>query len=294
MTEEAEQGALKLDIDTSLLRVDQCRHGTFLSLKSDVYIGKSLAEYGEWGESEVNLLAQLLRPDDIVIDAGANIGTHTIAFARIVGPRGRVYAFEPQPRIHQILTANVVLNGLSHVTPINSGLSDETGWIAFPELQYGGTANFGGISLEMVDDFARKSAATRRQKVAVAPLDEILSLDRLRLIKADIEGMEAEMLRGARQTIERLRPALYLECREPDEAGKIMHELEGLEYSCFWHLSHAFNPENWRGAAQEEWSKITDVNLLCVPPNITVQGMTPATGPEDHPRITLAAKQKQS
>ena len=283
-----------LAINNDILRFDRCRHGSFLSLRSDQYIGRSLAEYGEWGEGEITFLSQLLRPGDVVIDAGANVGTHSVAFARKVGPRGRVYAFEPQPVIHQILSANVVINGLSQVITLNSGLSDRQGSIEFPELNYGARANFGGFSLEKIGKLADRSTAPRRVKIATAPLDEVLTLDSLRLIKADVEGMEAAMLRGAHATLKRLRPALYLECNTPDEVTGILAALDGLDYNAYWHVTPVFNRENWRGATQDVFDNIANLNMLCVPSAVEVKGLPVASGPGDHPKTTSARRKPAS
>ena len=62
----------------------QCRHGRMVFLKHDVYIGRSLELYGEYSESEAEVFTQLLRPGDVVIEAGANIGAHTVHIANLV------------------------------------------------------------------------------------------------------------------------------------------------------------------------------------------------------------------
>src|SRR3954465_1933985 len=90
----------------------QTRHGQMLVNRHDVYIGRSLELYGEWSEGEIDLFRQVLRPGMVVADAGANIGTHTVARAQMVAPNGVVYAFEPQRIVFQTLAANVALNSL--------------------------------------------------------------------------------------------------------------------------------------------------------------------------------------
>ena len=91
------------------------RRGRFYVNLFDEFIGKSLRRYGEWAESELELLERYIKPGDVIVDIGANIGTHTVAFAQLVGPRGLVIAFEPQARIFQLLCANVVANDLGNV-----------------------------------------------------------------------------------------------------------------------------------------------------------------------------------
>jgi hypothetical protein len=74
---------------TELLR--DCLHGNYLVLKNDMYIGRSLREYGEWSQLEVSqVYAHYARPGSVVVDAGANIGAMTVPLAKMVGPAGQV------------------------------------------------------------------------------------------------------------------------------------------------------------------------------------------------------------
>src|ERR1041385_6647627 len=74
-------------------RVKDCRYGKMIYNANDMYIGRALELYGEYCQGEADLFAQIVRPGDIVIDAGANIGGHTVFFARAVAPGGYVFAF---------------------------------------------------------------------------------------------------------------------------------------------------------------------------------------------------------
>ena len=85
------------------LNLKACRHGLMLYFNTDLYVGDSITKYGEWAEVETELFSKLVQPGMTVVEAGANIGTHTLALANMVGPAGRVYAFEPQRRIFQLL-----------------------------------------------------------------------------------------------------------------------------------------------------------------------------------------------
>src|SRR5260370_9715023 len=74
----------------------QCRHGMMLYNVNDQFQGKMLDKYGEYSEGEVDTFAQLLKPGMGAVEVGANIASPTAAIARMVGPQGRVLAFEPQ------------------------------------------------------------------------------------------------------------------------------------------------------------------------------------------------------
>ena len=94
------------------MRLAACRHGTMLFNAGDIYIGASLAAYGEFSEGEVALFRQLLRPGMTALDVGANIGAFTLPMARLVGATGRVIAWEPQRIVVQTLCANLALNAI--------------------------------------------------------------------------------------------------------------------------------------------------------------------------------------
>src|ERR1700759_4504087 len=99
-------------VENRYLGVKRCRHGGFMFNRNDAYIGRSLDLYGEWCDFEIQLLSRFINPGDTVVDVGANIGTHTVAFANLVGAGGVVPAFEPQRRLFQMLSGNVALNAL--------------------------------------------------------------------------------------------------------------------------------------------------------------------------------------
>src|SRR6185503_18246577 len=99
------------------LEIYQTRDGPMMAFRHDVYIGRSLELYGEFSPSERELLGQLVKPGGVLVEVGANIGAHTIALARACAP-GKLYAFEPQQRVFQVLCANLALNGVTNVVAL--------------------------------------------------------------------------------------------------------------------------------------------------------------------------------
>jgi FkbM family methyltransferase len=95
------------------IEIYQCRHGVMAHFAADQCVGLSLREYGEWAEDEIALLAPYVSTGATVLDVGANVGTHTLAFARLAGPTGRVLAIEGHPETFALLSYNVVENGHS-------------------------------------------------------------------------------------------------------------------------------------------------------------------------------------
>ncbi len=195
------------------LFVKTCKHGSFLLSKHDLHVSKHLEVYGEWAEQELQLFFSIIKPGDVVLDVGANIGAFTVPLARAVGPTGRIHAFEPQRVIYQRLTANVAINGLYNVHTYLSAVGNHTSTINVPSIDYSYDANFAAISLLDV------SFGSSFETVPVFALDEIDFTNKdsatrnncPSLVKIDVELMERYVLQGARSLVNRCKPILYVE-----------------------------------------------------------------------------------
>ena len=113
----------------------------------DAYIGATLERYGEFSPDEAALLAALLEPGDVAIDAGANIGCLTMAMARKVGGQGCIHAFEPRPALFALLQANLALNRLDNVSAHRAALGERSGRQAIAPLDTRRPGNFGEAAL---------------------------------------------------------------------------------------------------------------------------------------------------
>jgi FkbM family methyltransferase len=211
----------------------------------DTFVGRALVEVGEYSWAEVQLLGGLLRPASVVVEAGAHIGAITVPLARKCA---RVIAFEPQRLVHQMLCANLVLNGVVNVWAVQAALGAEDAQIMCPLPAMEGFQNTGGVSL----------AGAKDGELVVCRKVDTLGLPRVDLIKADVEEMELEVLKGARETIRRDRPVLYLESNIGTD--QLLSELDGLGYSAFWHFPPILTEKR-----QGEDRLVISFNLLCLP-----------------------------
>ena len=250
-----------------------CRHGKILFLTHDKFIGRSLDVYGEFSELEAVLFSQILRPGYVVVEVGANIGAHTINIAKLVGPKGMVLAFEPQRIIFQILCANVMLNDLLNVRTYHAAVGREAGVLKVPPLDYAAENNFGGVSLQ---------DAIAGEDVPLISLDS-LKLPALHLLKVDVEGMEEEVLSGARRIIAQHRPLMYVENDRRKNSARLIRLIDELGYDMWWHLPYLFNPDNYNKVSHNIFGDIVSVNLFCVPKGLPVNltGSRKVQGPED-------------
>ena len=75
-------------VENRHIAIKNCRHGLFMYSRNDAFVGRGLDLYGEWCDFEIQAIRPHVKPGDTVIDVGANIGTHTVAFANMAGPTG--------------------------------------------------------------------------------------------------------------------------------------------------------------------------------------------------------------
>jgi FkbM family methyltransferase len=234
------------------LRMKRCRYGTMLYAATAPYIGRSFDLYGEYSEAEAAVFRQLAAPGTCVVDAGANIGAHTLVFAGAVGPAGIVIAAEPQRVAVQILNANLALNGIVNTRVLACALGDEVGTIQIPAPDPSRPV-LGTVSV-----------GHGMERVRIVTIDS-LRLRRCDFIKVDVEGFECQVLRGARETVGRTRPLLYVENDRVARSGELLRLLTELGYACHPHAPPLFNPMNFFGNPENVFGGIASRNLLCVP-----------------------------
>lgn len=146
-----------------------------------------------------DFLRRYLRPDDIFVDVGANIGYLTITGAKAVGPNGKVFSFEPHPRVFRYLKENVALNGLSNVTVRNLAIGNTDGTVDLLECPVDDTQNC----------VAHGKGAVA---IPIVSLDDALPHEEaVALLKIDVEGYEKFVLEGAGRLLWSVR-CIYFEC----------------------------------------------------------------------------------
>ena len=223
---------------------------------NDAYIGRSFDLYGEFSEAEVALFRGLVAPGQTALDVGANIGAHTLALARLVGPTGRVLAFEPQRIAYYSLCGNVVQNNLDQVECRQAAVGAATGAIDVPLLDHRREHNFGGV------DLSRDYGAAPSDRVPVVRIDD-LGLAACHFIKVDVEGMERQALEGAVETIRRFKPLLYVEDDRAEKSDALRELIDSLGYEMYSHRPPLFNPDNFARNAENVFGNIVSLNLYC-------------------------------
>jgi FkbM family methyltransferase len=167
------------------------------------FIGWYIYYRGIFEPALLKLVYERLRPDMTFLDIGANIGLYSIVSSLKVGESGKVYAFEPQPNLANIIQQNATLNNLNNITINNCALSDKSGTMElyFPDPKNDGEATLGRLTSNSVSNIS----------VDVKTLDDLYEKSQLFLktdyaIKIDIEGAELLALNGGRGIFQQKLP----------------------------------------------------------------------------------------
>jgi len=241
------------------------KHGCLNFLSSDLYIGKSLKQYGEYSEIELSILLSLINKKDVVFDIGSNIGAFTIPIAKKVGKLGTVFSFEPQNLIHEIQKENIDENNIKNIKLYQAGISDKPSQVKLCLIDYSMEDNFGGVSLiqSNLNPFYPENNDPKQQ-INMITLDSFLFLKKCNFIKIDVENMEINVLRGGRKFLEKFRPILWMENHRifPNKVNKFLLD---REYDIYWVLSTLYNPKNFFRSGLNLFPNICSENILAIP-----------------------------
>lgn len=183
-------------------------------------------------------MATILGEGDLVLDIGANIGNHTLYLAKVCGCS--VIAFEPNRMLSSSLSESVSLNQLEeYITVINKGVGAKRAQATFAKLN---PSNLGAQSLKLQTDEDLK-IGFEDLVMEVIPLDSMTFPKHVKAIKIDVEGMEIDVLEGAKDIIERDRPSLFIESQDEQQFNAIYSFLEKWGY-IYWFTYNA-TPTNW-------------------------------------------------
>lgn len=175
-------------------------------------------------------LRRLLAPGHVFYDVGANVGFFTLVGARLVGPGGRVVAFEPVPRCARAVARNIELNGFAHAEIREEAVGAAAGRARLLVV--------GETSWSHLESTGRHADVRDEIDVAVVSVDGLVAAGEIPppdVLKIDTEGAELQALHGARETIARHRPAIVCELHDTnadfvalmDELGYATTNLDG-------------------------------------------------------------------
>lgn len=204
----------------------------------DVLLGNdnSLCLYvcGSFEPNEFAFLERVLRPGMVFVDVGANDGYYTLFAAQRVGRSGRVLSVEPSTRERANLARNIARNGLTNVTvvPVALGAACGTAELRLAQSAHSGHNTLGRFANDSVQ-------AESVEQVNVRTLDSLtgdVALNRIDVMKIDVEGAEANVIAGARTVLAATRPLIVLEISDKalrgqgSDAQRLIAMLREMDY----------------------------------------------------------------
>lgn len=190
-------------------------------------------------ESEIKWVEDTLSKTDVFIDIGANAGIYSLLAAKLVGRKGQVYAFEPNRTCIKFIKNSIRLNRLTNISLINNAVSNKKGRKEF--VLYA-ASDHNHLKTLNETKLIRKSTVIGREKIEVTTLDSYFAdknLNKITLIKIDVEGYEKFVLEGAKKTLKQYKPKLILEINErvfsPNgyNSLELVELLKSMNYSIF-------------------------------------------------------------
>lgn len=231
------------------------RAGLRWVLNPSDFMQSALFWLGEQDRWDVFHIKRLVVPGAVIFDVGANVGYYSLVIAAALNGNCETHAFEPNPETYDRLARHIELNGMgASVFAHRLALSDAIGSGKIVERD----GNSGAASVETSGD----------GEVALTTLDAFCGargLARIDFIKVDIEGLEERMLNGARETLQRHRPALLVELnpstltRENSSAERVAELLRSLGYELYEARRERLLPLNKLPQGEEF------INAFCLP-----------------------------
>lgn len=217
-----------------------CDHGTMIVNRFDhnknmVGQGQWLLDHGNTATVESKTTYDCLNNTEnpVIFDVGANIGTYSTLVARAL-PTSKIYCFEPQRLVFQMLCGNMAINNYDNCYPYNMGLGKENARILIEEPDYNAQENYGSFSLVLNEIQGRSGVKTILDIMTLDFFIKYNQIEKLDFLKIDVEGMELDILLGGRETIEKFKPVLLVEYRNDriNIQKELVAQLE-TDYICY-------------------------------------------------------------
>ncbi len=188
---EVNRNGLNFELDISMF----LDHSIFFDL-----IGDDLA---------MKCLYKNIKPDFNILDIGANIGYQSLMFAKLC-PDGKVYSFEPDSQNFEVLKKNILLNSFKNIVIFKKALGAKNGTVTLYKYAFWNP----GMNRILTE---KPSVEHKSEPLTIVTLDEIIDneqIEKVDLIKIDVEGFEKFVLEGAQNTIKKWSPILFIELVE--------------------------------------------------------------------------------
>ena len=254
---------LLVDEYTKYLRKTDTRYiDNFYYWHNDNIIGLLLNLYGEYTESELKVLKQLIQPGFITYDIGANNGYHTVGLASV---SKHVYSFEPNEKNLYLLKLNTV--DYDNVTILDYAVSDDIGMCMIQDYDLDGSGNYGDLKV-----------SDSGQLCKMTTIDHLVETKQIlppNVVKIDVEGHEYKVIDGMRDTIKNNLPIIMYEHMHGDDLPKVYDVLTELGYEIYWFPAAYYTEDNYKKSKNDSWRYNQVINALALPHYLQAQTNLP-------------------
>lgn len=213
------------------------RDGVMFLAQPSVPLGWNVALFGTYEPFFRDIIRAVLPAGGVALDIGANVGWHTLLMARCAGEGGRILAAEANPSVRRRLEGNVRLNRFQRIEIIPYAVAESEGSVEFrgPSADSAGSGDGHMLAAGAQD----RREIIRVETRSVDAICDAARVERLDLIKIDVEGFEWPVLQGADRTIAKFRPHIVFEynveyaTRGGGDAGLISNLFEGHRYRLY-------------------------------------------------------------
>ena len=177
-------GIVLVDVEGSKMYVDS----------RDTGVAPFLLEWGFYEKYETALFKRLVKKGMVVVDIGANIGYYTLLASHLVGEKGKVFAFEPDPSNYTLLLRNIAINACTNVTPVKKALFSKSGRMKL----FLDKKNLGGHSLSEAN--VDKSSFIAVEAIRLDDFFKNIDV-KIDVVKMDVQGLEMHVIEGMTDTV---------------------------------------------------------------------------------------------
>ncbi len=209
-----------LEFKTSQIKSVKIKYGLIVGKRiyGNLYVNNRLNSLSD----EESFYKYLKFENKVIVELGSNLGIYTIYFSNAVGINGKVYSFEPNPIIFNLLVKNLKINNCYNVKPFNFGIGDNDEKLTFISKQF--VFETGSFDKSIQEKLKKDIFGYKKWNIDTKKLDTVKDLyinEKIDFMKIDIEGMEIEALKGAKKVIINDSPDIYLEIHGKDNSEKI-------------------------------------------------------------------------
>jgi FkbM family methyltransferase len=218
------KGTINIEVDTE--HAFKMYHHGYL-IENEIF-WKGLT--GSWEKISLGIWIKLSRTSSVILDIGANTGIYAMV-AKTVNKQAKVYAFEPVQRVFKKLEKNIALNNYD-ILAFEKAVSNNTGTAIIYDTDAKHTFSV-TVNKNMSDDLTQSFIETVIEIITLDSFIKENNIEKIDLIKIDVETHEPEVLEGFRENIQKFKPTLLIEILNNDIANKIQSLVAGMDYLYF-------------------------------------------------------------